>query len=262
MTQYPIRYDRLIVQLNDEDLEKFVREWASHKNEYVEVEQFTGPGDMGRDVVGFITKQRHEGPWHNYQCKQYGRSLQTAIAVREVGKMLYFSQRGEFTAPEAYFIVAPRGVNRNLRRLIAKPSEFRRELLEKWDEWCADKISEGTRVALDAQLRAFIEAWDFSKIRAISVDAILADPASKPVLYASFGVDPGPPPLGKVPSEVESREMPYIRELLDAYGERETAHSRHTSMSKITPATVRMCGCSESDSSMPMRFLAFTATIS
>jgi hypothetical protein len=221
MTQYPIRYDRLIVQLNDEDLEKFVREWASHKNEYVEVEQFTGPGDMGRDVVGFITKQRHEGPWHNYQCKQYGRSLQTAIAVREVGKMLYFSQRGEFTAPEAYFIVAPRGVNRNLRRLIAKPSEFRRELLEKWDEWCADKISEGTRVALDAQLRAFIEAWDFSKIRAISVDAILADPASKPVLYASFGVDPGPPPLGKVPSEVESREMPYIRELLDAYGERE-----------------------------------------
>jgi hypothetical protein len=221
MTKHQIRYDRLIIALNDEDLEKFVREWTSHKEEYAEVDRFTGPGDMGRDVVGFLTKERHEGPWHNYQCKQYGRSLQTLVGLREVGKILYFSHRGEFTAPTAFFFVAPRGVNRNLKRFIAKPSEFRRELLEKWDEYCADAISKGTHIALDAPLRALIEAWDFSLIRSISVDAMLEDLASKPVLYSWFGADPGPPPFGKVPGEVEAREMPYIVQLLDAYGERE-----------------------------------------
>jgi hypothetical protein len=221
MTTHQIRHDRLIIQLNDEDLEKFVREWMSHKKEYVEVERFTGPGDMGRDVVGFLTHQRHEGPWHNYQCKQYGRTLQTAVGMLEVGKVLYFSHRGEFTPPTSFFFVAPRGVNRNLKRFIANPSSFKRELIDKWNEYCADAISKGTHVALDPALRAFIERWDFSQIHSLSVDAIMDDPASKPVLQSWFGADPGPPPLGKVPGDIESREMPYIRQLLDAYGERE-----------------------------------------
>jgi hypothetical protein len=133
MTSYQPRYDRLIIALGDDELEKFVREWALQKKEYSEVERFTGPGDMGRDVVGFLTKQRHEGPWHNYQCKQYGRTLLTATGIREVGKVLYYSSRSEFMPPTAFFFVAPRGVNRNLKRLIAKPEEFRRLLLEQWE---------------------------------------------------------------------------------------------------------------------------------
>ena len=218
---YQIPPERLIIALNDTDLEKFVREWVGHKKEYVEVERFTGPGDMGRDVVGYLTKKRHEGEWHNYQCKQYGRSLPTAIGIREIGKVLYYSHRGEFTAPTGFFFVAPRGVNRTLRRLISKPGEFKQMLIGKWGEYCAETISEGTQIDLDPALKSFIEAWDFSLIHSISVDAILVDPASKPVMVSWFGEDPGPAPAGTVPPEVESREMPYIRQLLDAYGERE-----------------------------------------
>src|SRR4051794_36908553 len=66
-----IPLDRHLLALSDAELEKFVREWTTHKSEYVEVERFTGPGDMGRDVVGYLSKKRHEGPWHNFQCKQY-----------------------------------------------------------------------------------------------------------------------------------------------------------------------------------------------
>ena len=62
--------DRLILALTDTQLEEFVRQWATKKSEYGEVERFTGPGDMGRDVVGFLSSNRHEGAWHNYQCKQ------------------------------------------------------------------------------------------------------------------------------------------------------------------------------------------------
>jgi hypothetical protein len=188
---HPPRYDRLIIALNDDELEGFVREWALRKTEYLEVQRFTGPGDMGRDVVGYLSKRRHEGPWHNYQCKQYGKSLQTAVGLREIGKLLYFSFCGEFVPPTAYFFVIPRGVNRNLKRLIANPSKFRTELIITWDAYCANEISGGKNIPLDASLRTFIEAWDFSAIRALSVDDILGDAVVKPALYKWFGADPG-----------------------------------------------------------------------
>src|SRR6202011_2082116 len=35
-------------------------------------------------------------------------------------------------------------------------------------------------------------------------------------------VDPGPAPLGVVPDDIEEHEMPYIQQLLDAYGERDS----------------------------------------
>src|SRR5665213_916989 len=123
--------DRLILALTDTQLEEFVRQWATKKSEYAEVERFTGPGDMGRDVVGFLSNNRHEGAWHNYQCKQYGRSLSTEVGIQELGKFLYYSQRGEFTVPARYFFVAPRGVNRHLRRYITNPSELKDVLLTK-----------------------------------------------------------------------------------------------------------------------------------
>lgn len=218
--QIPI--DRHILALTDEQLESFVREWIGHKKEYAEVQRFTGPGDMGRDVVGYLTKERHDGPWHNYQCKQYGRTLPTGLGLLELGKVLFYSHAGEFTAPTAFFFVAPRGVNRNLRRYISKPAELKGALLGGWDQYCAERIVDGQRLKLTADLRAFIDGWDFSLVKAISVDEILGDLASKPVLQAWFGIDPGPAPVGIVPDEIEPHELPYIQQLLDAYGERES----------------------------------------
>jgi hypothetical protein len=63
------------------------------QKEYLEVQRFTGPGDMGRDVVGYLTRSRHEGPWHNYQCKQYGRSLQTGRGLAECSAAIWMMVR-------------------------------------------------------------------------------------------------------------------------------------------------------------------------
>jgi hypothetical protein len=225
-TSYPramqnVRIDRLILALTDDELEAFVREWAGYKKEYVEVQRFTGPGDMGRDVVGYSTARRHEGPWHNYQCKQYGRTLPTALGIAELGKILYYSHHGEFTVPTAYFFVAPRGINRNLRRYISKPTELKATILDKWDDYCARAIMEGQTIVLTSELTDHITAWDPSSVTSISLDQILTDPAAKPVLASWFGVDPGPAPPGVVPDNIEEHEMPYIQQLLDAYSERE-----------------------------------------
>jgi len=214
-------YRRQILALDDDKLEEFVRQWVLKKTDYIEVERFTGTGDMGRDIVGFLSSQRHEGTWHNYQCKQYGRTLPTDTGILELGKVLYYSFKGEFTAPDKFFFVAPRGINRNLKTLIFKPSLFKATIIAEWDKYCAKSIVENEYIPLDDSLKAFIEAWDFSRIYSISADIMLTDEAIKPVLYHWFGADPGPAPVGVAPADIQAVEIPYIRELLNAYSERE-----------------------------------------
>src|SRR5882672_4803865 len=169
-----ISIERQILALTDDQLEQFVREWTSHKKEYVEVQRFSGPGDKGRDVVGYLTKERHEGPWHNYQCKQYGRTLRTGLGLGEVGKVLYYSYCGEFTAPTRFFFVAPRGLHRDLKRYIAKPSEFKAALVATWDQNCSKTIIEGQIISLSSALLAFFDQWDFSEGHSRRFDRITA----------------------------------------------------------------------------------------
>ncbi len=217
------KYRRHVIALDDDELEEFVRQWVSNKNYYIEVQRFTGTGDLGRDVVGFMTKARHEDAWDNYQCKQYGKTLPTDKAMHELGKILYYAFSKEFTRPSRYFFVAPRGINRNLRKLIFNPTLLKSELIAGWDKFCAKSIIENAYVPITVELQDFIEAWDFSCVTPISVEGILDDPAAKPILYQWFGADPGPYDLATVPQDVQDSELPYVRELLNAYGEREGA---------------------------------------
>jgi hypothetical protein len=216
--------ERHILAMQPDELEKFAREWALLKKGYFGVERFSGPGDMGRDVVGYLTKAKHEGDWHNYQCKQYGKAVPLASGLGELGKILYFAQKGHFTAPTRYFFVAPKGVVRPLREFIAKPSQLKKVLLETWDDYCAKTITKKTVVALTTALEDFIGAWDFSCVTVISVDEMLDDPAGKIIMAKRFREDPDPAPKGIVPVNVEDREMPYVRQLLDAYGERDACN--------------------------------------
>jgi hypothetical protein len=214
-------YDRQILSLDDDELERFVREWVGKKTaKYLEITRFSGAGDMGRDVVGFLSPARHEGEWDNYQCKQYGKNLPTDTGIREIGKILYFAFHGHFTVPVNYFFVAPKGVNRNLEALIFNPSTFKMRVLSEWNKYCASTIIKGQKILLDAELSAFIEAYDFSNISRLALDDILNDSHVTPVLTKWFGANPGPAPKGEVPAEILESELPYIGQLVDAYGDR------------------------------------------
>lgn len=219
----PIKYDRLILIMDDDELEQFCRQWVEGLADYVEVHRFAGPGDKGRDVVGFVTPQRHEGSWDNYQCKQYRERLGLNDGLLAVGKVLYHASRGEFIAPRRFYFVAPKGLNQKLAALIDKPSEFKQALIDKWDAACASKIVTGQKIAIDAALQSVIEAFDYTAIYKVTVDEMMADPAIKPLLFAKWGADPGDYPRGVVPTDVTIDELKYVRALVDAYGEREGA---------------------------------------
>lgn len=218
----PTKYDRQVLALNDSQLEQFVRDWVdAKKSTYVEVTSFTGAGDLGRDVVGFLSDKRHEGDWHNYQCKQYAKRLPTDSALLEIGKILYYAYQGEFTVPTSYFFVTPRGVNRNLEKLIFNPSQFKTELISNWDKYCAKSIVDGSTINLTGDLRAIVESFKFESISRVDLSEILNDITAKSVLYKWFGADPGPAPKGAVPASVENVEMPYVNQLVHAYSARE-----------------------------------------
>jgi hypothetical protein len=119
--------------------------------------------------------------------------------------------------------VAPRGVNRTLRQLIGKPIQLKKVMIDEWDERCSHSIIDNQQVPLTSDLRKFIEAWDFTQIKILTIDEIIADPHIKPSLKEWFDIDPGPPPDGVVPSAVDSSELPYVQQLVDAYNERDCA---------------------------------------
>lgn len=217
----PIDYRRHILALDDTNLEVFVREWIGKKTHiYKEITRFSGSGDLGRDVVGFYTKNRHEGAWDNYQCKQYGRTVSLPDALLEIGKILYYSSIGKFSPPLFYYLVAPRGLKRNLQDLLNKPTELQKELLENWDQYCSKKIQAKNQIKLGQELKKIISEFDFSKIIHIDLDYLLEDPEITPILYKWFRKDPGPAPTGKPPIEIQKSELPYIKQLIDAYNER------------------------------------------
>jgi hypothetical protein len=214
-------YDRQILALTDSELERFINDWLDYKaKDYVEITRFSGAGDLGRDVVGFLSKNLHEGVWHNYQCKQYKKNLPTATALLEVGKILYYAYKGEFTVPEKYFFVAPRGVNRNLEKLLYNPGQFKEELVNNWDKYCSEKLKENTVIPLDISLKSFIETIDFSVFKRLTLDNILTDTHIKPVLHSWFGENLGQAPVGITPKEILGSELPYIQQLLEAYSQR------------------------------------------
>lgn len=216
-------YHRAVLTLNDVELEIFVRDWVSNKTDkYAEVCRFSGAGDLGRDVVGFLTPGRHEGAWENYQCKQYGKRLPTDTAMCELGKILYYASKGNFTSPSKYFFVVPKGLNRNLETLVFNPKKLKAKLVEDWDKYCRYKIVENEDVPLTPALLQAINDFDFSNVSRIALEDILSDSAAKKVLYKFFGADPGDSPRGVVPGEILESESEYIRQIINAYAEKES----------------------------------------
>ncbi|WP_141441337.1 ABC-three component system protein [Vreelandella titanicae] len=217
------KYKRDILALHDDELEAFVRDWVSHKKrDYLSVTNFGGGGDLGRDVVGFLTSSKHEGAWHNYQCKQYNKSLSIGKVFVEIGKVLYYSYKGSFTAPEKFIIVAPKGVSRPVEELIYKPSEFKEVFIKEWDKHCGNKkIISSEQIPLDMDFEKFINNYDFGRVEVINLEGMLSDESIVPVIYSWFGdLLSGPPPKGVIPDEVDEVEFKYTEKLLLAYNER------------------------------------------
>jgi len=212
-----------ILLYSNEEWEAFVHEWAHYclENSYSKVQRFTGPGDRGIDIAGFVDADKLQGIWDNYQCKHYDHALHPGDVLPEIGKILWHSFNGAYRAPRRYYLVAPRGVGTTLAGYLSNATKLREAVVEKWDAQIADKITETTKVSLGGAFKAYVEGFDFSIFEDRGVLQIIEEHRNScPYHAARFGggLPPRPAP-GAPPEEIAPTESRYIAQLLAAYGD-------------------------------------------
>jgi hypothetical protein len=203
--------------------EHFIQEWVdSLRTEYVLVERCGGAGDMGRDVIA--TVKNGNGAWDNYQCKHYDKALAPGDVWVELGKLAYYTLKGEYTYPRAYFFVAPRGVGPKLSNLLKKPQKLRDGLLENWDKFCRTGITKTVVIECDTAMKGHIASLDFSIFKTKPLLRIVEEHAKTRWHVARFGggLPARPEPLAP-PSVPADNEAVFVRELRRAYAD----HLKH-----------------------------------
>ena len=117
--------------------ESFTEEWVSSlEDSYFKVRRYSVSGDQGVDVAGFINEKGLEGGWDNYQCKHYEKPLTPTDIWVEIGKIIYYSYKKEYTPPRKYYFVASHNIGTKLGKLLEKPQELKEETRNNWQKYC------------------------------------------------------------------------------------------------------------------------------
>jgi hypothetical protein len=215
----PVHPEDRVRLFSPDQWERFVQEWVdSLRNEYELVERCGGAGDMGRDVIA--TVRGGKGAWDNYQCKHYERALTPGDVWVELGKLAYYTLKGEYSYPRRYYFVAPQGVGPKLSNLLKKPHKLRSDLLANWDKACRAEITKTEVVECDAAMKAHIASLDFSIFQTTPLLRIIEGHAKTRWYVARFGggLPPRPEPL--VPPNVPApNEAVFVGELRLAYAQ-------------------------------------------
>lgn len=202
------------------EFERFTLEWASDylaskKPEIVEVQLRGGSGDKGRDVIAWHDPNTASiRKWTLYQCKHYNSALGASAAAAEIGKVLFYSHRGDYTFPEEYHFITHKGVTSPFQDLLDQPENLRKFIISNWNEHCRHKIRKEP-VHLTAELQAHIESVPFTAFRAKQPLALLKEHAQTKYHMTVFGAPlierPEPP---EPPSEVAPSENRYVKQLM------------------------------------------------
>jgi len=211
------------MEIDDTQLEEFIELWVERRSEnYDRIERIGAANDKGRDVIGFLTRARHEGPWHLFQCKRKtrGGKLGKSEALGELGKVFFHHRQGAYkTLPEKYVFVAPRGVVGSLIDLINNPSTLATALIDGWDEYCSKSITRREMVTLTSEIRVAIESFDFARVEYLTAPMLVKDNAAGPALSKVLGLMPEEAPAGEAPEVIQPEEAHYVDQLCHIYAE-------------------------------------------
>jgi len=213
---------QIVQTYSAEEWEAFIEEWTDGFDPpYEQVVRISGPGDKGRDVVAHVTDPTAAGAeWDNFQCKHYNHALRPTDIYIELAKLVVFTRDGSFTKPRRYRFVAPFGVGTKLYDLLRNPNRLKSELIENWDAYCRNEISEKTDVPLVSDLKQYVLDFDFSIVWFVTPSEILEQHRRTRHWHRRFKIDPPIRPTPEpVPKQVQTHELRYVSSLLDAYAD-------------------------------------------
>lgn len=225
----PIPPVRLLQIMSPEEWEGFTEEWLTFhkaKGTYQSIKRFSGPRDLGLDVIAFTAVEGFAKPWDSYQCKHYDHALRLSDVYGEIGKIIYhsFQRTPPFNqacrVPRCHVFIAPFGVGITLGRLLKDPDKFKEEVRAKWASHCVPAIGAAIEAPLKGELLAYFDAFDFSIFGDRTAVELVEEHAQTVFHAPRFGG--GLPPReesGAPPPEPTESESLYLRKLLDAYGD-------------------------------------------
>ena len=187
---------------------------------YIRIARYSGSGDQGVDVAGFVSDSGWEGGWDNYQCKHYNHPLRPNDIWIEVGKIIYYSYKGEYPPPRKYYFIASRDIGTKLGKLLEDSEKLKAEARKNWEKYCKNGITETSSILLDGDLLRWFEEFDFSIFSTKSVVELIDLHSKTPFHSVRFGG--GLPPRPEVsisPEDHDATESRYIKQLLNAYSD-------------------------------------------
>ena len=215
--------DRLKLMYAD-DWEIFTEEWLDLKhNRYIKTERLAGAGDMGRDIVAYITDPKSNSSdyeWDCYQCKHYDHPLRPSDIWVEFGKIIYYTFKFEYPIPNKYYFIAPQGIGTSLNKLLQDTSNLKDTLKKKWDKYCKEKITKTEDILLQDDLLIYFESFDFSIFDSIAPKVIIKEYKKHEKYLVRFGGSLPPRPTVNIPSEIE--DLRYIDQLVKSYNTNST----------------------------------------
>jgi hypothetical protein len=140
----------------------------------------------------------------------------------EIGKMVYYTFRGEFTVPKNYYFAASKGVGLSLQKLLADPAKLNKGLIDNWDSHCKSKITETDDILLEVKLLAHLNAFDFRIFKYKTQVELVAGHANTIFHNRRFGTAnfPERPPVEAPPTDIDTKESRYVQQLFEVYSEK------------------------------------------
>ncbi|MGF6458116.1 ABC-three component system protein [Pseudomonas frederiksbergensis] len=216
----PVRpLDRLTLMSPDE-WEKFTEELAYYlDNDYQKVTRCAGAGDKGRDVIARYSS----GGWDNYQCKHYANKLSVADVVAELGKLVFYTWKGDYTLPRKYFFVTPRGCSPSCIDVFENKSRVKSEIIARWDKICRAGITKKQEIRLEGDLLTYLNGIDFSFVDEMSLQEVINKHQKTPFHSTRFGSYhlKRPVVLKEAPTSVGKNEKVYLEALVKILSQRD-----------------------------------------
>jgi len=208
------------------DWEDFTHEWLwfyQDRGDYVEVNKFSGSGDLGLDVIAFTHANGFNAPWDSYQCKRYDHALAPGDVCPEVVKLIYhsFTKKPPFNqthqVPRKYVFVCPHGIGITVGRYMKDKATFKEAVRKVWDK-SITKVGKGITATLSGAMLTYFDAFDFSIFQGVAPVDLIATHSKTPFHAMRFGGGlPVRPPVAAPPTVPAADESVYLRKLLEAY---------------------------------------------
>ncbi len=103
--------------------------------------------------------------------------------------------------------------------LINNPSALKTALIDNWNTYCAENITQQQTVTLTQEIRRAIDGFDFAGVEHLTAPMLVKDPAAGPALSKVLGLMPDEAPPGEAPQSIQPEEAQYVDQLCRVYGE-------------------------------------------